>query len=221
MAIAFVQSGSAGASGALSISKAFPSPNTAGNFLIAAVHVFNNGPGPGTITVTDSKGNTWTKATGSYTYGSGLGTEQIWYCENCAAGSNTVTATCGTSSSNFPGISIAEYSGMLTSSSFDAQNHGTGTGTSKSSGNVTATGLSDLLIALSDDVTGGSTETPGAGWTLRETGAFSEMLTRIVSPGTYAYTSTMSGSVTWGAYVVAFKGTATLGAAKPVVCIMQ
>src|SRR5258708_7470988 len=126
----YVQSAANSASGTLAVACAYPGNNVAGNFLIAAVRVYNNGGGPGTITVADTRGNTWIAAAGSpMTFGS-FGNHLIFYCASCAAGANTVTVTCSVAGgSNFPSVTVLEYSGMATASPVDDHNSGTGTGT--------------------------------------------------------------------------------------------
>src|ERR1700730_13977874 len=111
--IAFVQSAQNGVfSPASSLSKAFTSPNVAGNFLICAVRVYTGGGGT-TTNVTDTNGNTGVKAPGSFVK-AGLANVELWYAENCAGGSNTVTLSLP--SPFYPKFVIAEYSGVATSS---------------------------------------------------------------------------------------------------------
>jgi hypothetical protein len=207
MAIAYVQSAYNGANTALSVATAYSANNTAGNFLVAAVHIYNNGGGPGTVTVTDTQGNTWVEAAGNYTYG-GLGNESIWYVENCKAGANTVTVSCTTNGgSNYPKLAIGEYSGVATSSSYDTQNHGTGSSTSANSGNITTATAGELLIGFSSWVSGsGSTWTLPGGWTSRQNHNSDGLVAdQIATSGTYSFNPTIDASVTCGAYIAAFK----------------
>jgi hypothetical protein len=202
MSISYIQSATNSTSNTLAVAKAYASNNTAGNFLLAAVHIFNNGGGPGTVTVTDNNGNVWAQVPGNYNYGTN-GFDSFWFVANCKAGANTVTATASLNGgSNNPSITILEYSGVNT---FEAQRTGTGTSTSTNSGSITVAGASELLVALSTNVTGATTETPAAGWTLRQAQGNGGVYEQIVTPGTFNYTSTLSPSETWGAYIIAFR----------------
>lgn len=216
---AYVQSASNAAAGTLNVTCAYPSNNVGGNFLIVAVRVYNNGGGPGTVTVTDTQGNTWVQAAGSPMTFGGAGNHLIFYCTSCAAGANTVSVACSVAGgSNFPSLTILEYSAMVTVSPEEDHNSGTGTGTALSSGNVTTTAVQDLLVAISSNVTTSVTETPGAGWTQRQVVSGEHVTSdRFVTPGTYSFTATDSSSVTWGTFVVAFKATALVGSNSVVI----
>src|SRR6266403_290730 len=105
----FVQGNSATSGGTQTniVSAAFSSNNAAGNFLVCAVRYFVISIGGGITGVTDSQGNTWVRANGSYQDGASDFVSS-WYATNCKAGANTVTFT-GGSSSAFPRICIAVY----------------------------------------------------------------------------------------------------------------
>lgn len=221
--IAYVQSAENNVSTSLVVSKAYTSNVAAGNLLICIVHIYNNGGGPGTITVTDTLGNTWVQAAGGLAGYFGLGWTEIWYCANCLGGANTVTATCtANGSSNYPGITLFEYSGVATSSPLEAHADASGSAAGADSGNLTTSSASCLLIGFEGNVTGATTFTPGAGWTVRET-ADGKASEKIVTPGTYSYSGTYSPSVNWGLNVIAFKapGGAPPAGGKSVVCVMQ
>lgn len=199
---AYIQSTFHNSSSSLTTAATYNSSNTAGNFLVATVHMYNNGGGPGTVTVTDNNGNVWSQA-GAYQYGT-FGNESIWYAPNCNAGPNTVTVTATTNGgNNYPSMTILEYSNMATVSLVDGQSHNTGGGTATSSGNVT-TSQYDLLVGLETNVTAFTTYITGPGWTLRENGS-GVVVDQIGPTGTYNFTGTESSGVTWGAFLVAFK----------------
>lgn len=219
MGIAYVQSDIASASGVMSLSKAYPGVNTAGNFLICAVDVYNNSGIP-PDSVSDSAGNTWTLQPGS-SIPFAISHVEIWTAENCLGGANTVTLhLLGGGGSNNPSITILEYSGILTSSSFDQQNLTSGTGIFVSSGNIITSGVSDLVVGFSTNVDSPVVETPNAGWNTRQPG-FYDMTN--VGVSTYNFMSTLNTSVRWTGYTMAFKGTSVVPpspGASSVVCIM-
>ena len=75
---------------------AFSSANTAGNLIVASVF-WNN---PGAVTLADSRGNAYTSVAARRSWGSNW-SEQTFFAKNIAAGTNTVTATFGTSISGW------------------------------------------------------------------------------------------------------------------------
>jgi hypothetical protein len=108
-----------------SMSLAFPSSNTAGNFLI--VEATTARPS-GTLSISDSEGNTYVPASAPVTDTAQNVTSYLWYVPSCKAGAKTVTVTPGA-----PGaqeIHISEWSGLSASNPIDGTAAGTGTGTS-------------------------------------------------------------------------------------------
>lgn len=143
--IAHVQSRSVAGSGN-SISLAYSSNNTAGNFLALRLTAV-----PSSVAISncsDTRGNTWVPvplATG----GSG-GHQAIRYAVNVAAGANTVTCTL-TGSATSAILDIFEKSGVDRSSPLDqaklTQQTDPGTGTDAiSSGSVTTTADGELIL---------------------------------------------------------------------------
>lgn len=97
----------------------------------------------GTITVTDSKSNTWTGLTQRIGAGGGGVICQIFYAVNPTVGaSHTVTGTAG--ASTFPAIAVAAFNTVLTSSPFDVQN---GAGDTGATGSITPSVNGELLIS--------------------------------------------------------------------------
>lgn len=163
--MAYVQSVSndAGGSGT-GTTQAFGANNNAGNTLIFAVRC----GGDNTVTVSDSKGNTWTENV-HQVQSSDLGLLSVWSAPNCAAGANTVTF--GFSTAVTARWVIAEYDGMVTSNVFDvktATDSAGSTSTTPTSGSATPTTNNSLVLGVV--ATGGSqgTITAGSGYTLRE-----------------------------------------------------
>ena len=114
--------------------------------------------------VTDSKGNVYTRAVGP-TIVSGSLSQSIYYAKNIAAataGSNTVTVTFS-AAATYPDIRILEYSGADPNNPVDVTAAGSGNGTSSSSGSATTTNANDLIFGANTvtSVTSG----PGSGFT--------------------------------------------------------
>ena len=112
---------------------------TAGSLLVAVWrHYHNNvsGTGTPTVTISDSKGNTWTTAA-SATLGVAGVTDGmrggIAYAMNAASGATTFTFTIS-DSRDTRGIAILEYSGVATTSALSA----TATATSAPTGTITS-----------------------------------------------------------------------------------
>lgn len=150
MAIAFVQGATTGG-----VSGTYT--NTAGNLLVASVVVFD-GSYPSPNSVSDTRNGAWTRAVQAGD-APNVGTVEIWYRENCAAGSNTVTLG-GLSGGAFTILNIAEYSGAATSGSLDKTAGRVQSNlTAPSTGAVTTTGTDLVLACVScsqDDLTPGS-----------------------------------------------------------------
>lgn len=112
---------------------------TGANFIVIAF--VRNATGG---TISDSKGNTWTALTDRQG-GFADRFTRLFYAENAIVGTGH-TFTC-TGSSNFPAMYIAAYSGMASSSSFDAE---TGNGidftNSIQPGSITPANTGELLV---------------------------------------------------------------------------
>lgn len=191
---AFVQ-----AANAASNAVAFTSANTAGNLLV--VHqAFDSGGGPIT-SVTDTQGNTWVFGASITNTNNGQKSE-VWYCENCRGGPNTVTCT-GFAA---PRISVLEASGIAQSNSLIATTGAIGTASPVASGNVTPTQSYAYLIGALQMF--GATITVGAGWTARSTDANQEAIIHDqvqASAGSVACNPTYTGASNWSAIILAFR----------------
>ena len=188
------------------VSLAFSKANVAGNLIVAYV-VWDN---PGAATVSDTRGNTYRAATTRQNWGNNW-SAQVFYASGISAGSNTVTATFGTSIKSFGIVYLHEYSGLASASPVDASGSGVGSSSLMSSGAVTTTQANDLLFAAgaSDD----TVTTAGAGFTKRLTGFANLTEDRVVtSTGSYEGTATQNGAA-WAMQLVAFR--AASGAPGP------
>ncbi len=187
-----------------SVSVAYTNAQTAGDLNIVAV-----GWGDTTSaisSVTDSKGNTYTKAVGP-TANTGL-QQAMYYAKNIAAGSNTVTVKFNVAAA-YPDIRIAEYSGLDPTSPLDVTAAGTGNGTSASSGSATTTSANELIFG-SGTTTGTTFTAAGSGFTARVVNIYGNMAEdkTVSSTGSNAATATNSGGY-WVLQMATFKASAS------------
>lgn len=196
-----VQSPNNVANGAASVSVTIATP-TANDLLVAICGT------RAAITITGPSG--WSTAKNQNSTVS----QGIFY--KIATGSES-SISCSGSGSNRWGISVYEYSGMVTSSPLDAVNATSSTGSSSSpaSGSVTTTNADDLLIA--GVTTGASTSfsawsnsfteendfvNGGAAGSRNTFGAADHTVT---STATYSTTATAGASGSWTGQIAAFK----------------
>lgn len=190
------------------LAKAYTSNNTLGNMLLCATRVYNSGTLP-TYTVTDNNGNTWIKAPAGFFSHATSGVD-LWYALNCNAGPNTVTITVSNPNNCHPNMVISEYSGIATVSALDTQSSAQSgaNSTTPNSGNITTAQTKEVLAGFCENESlDGLSNTPDAGWTARANASGNLFYCdQIVSAtGTYAYSSVLSSSVAWGAYIAGFK----------------
>jgi hypothetical protein len=157
-AIRLVQKGVNGSESSVSsISATFPSSNTAGNFLI----VTGTAARPaGTLTISDTLGNTYLPAIGPITDGPQDVTAYIWYVPICRGGVNTVTVRPG--SARALEIHVSEWSGLATNAPVDQTASLGGFGTQATSGSRTTTVNGELIFGYTFI---GNNATEGAGYT--------------------------------------------------------
>jgi chitodextrinase len=185
-------------------SLAFPAPTTAGNWIGVAVRAGQAGQ---TITVSDSRGNTYRKAIQLNEDVDGV-TLALYYAEAIAGGVDTVSV-----SSSLPGgllrFALFEYAGVAAANSFDGGTTAQGTSTTAASGGFATTVPGDLLIGMVTTANG-QAFTAGAGFTLEERipasnsklGVEDRTLT---SAGSTSAQFALSSSDVWGALAAAFK----------------
>jgi hypothetical protein len=194
---------------ATSTSVGFSSANTAGNFIAVVARAGNPNQ---TFTVSDTRGNTYKQAVKFNNNTDN--TVAVFYAENIAAGANTVTVS--DSASGTLRLSLLEYRGIAGSSSFDAAQAATGTGTSPSSGVIQTSAGGDLLIGVLSFANGVSL-TPGSSFALESAVPAQPGAKLIVEDSVFAASGsasaagTMSASDSWGAGIVAFKAGASGG----------
>ena len=206
MAIAHVQSTS-GVVGtpATTNAKAFASGVTAGNLLICAVQWVT---ATRTCTVADDVNGAWTEATSKQSVTNGA--LQIFYRQNTASGTITVTATFDDTTNST--VAIHEYSGLLTSGALDKAAGATGAaGTSGDSGNTATTTVATELLFGAVQTSGNSGGfTKDANYTARINVARILTEDRIVAAkAAYNATATWVNSLVWVCQVATFKGVET------------
>ncbi|MGC1943643.1 MAG: IPT/TIG domain-containing protein, partial [Candidatus Acidiferrales bacterium] len=214
--IGLVQNTSKDAGTTTSSTLAFPSNNTAGNWIGVVVRA---GALNETVTVSDSNHNTYQRAIQFNQTADGF-TFAIYYTENIAGGANTVTVS--QSVSGWLRFAILEYSGVATAGSLDviamAQGHST-TPTSGPSVSTTANG--DLLLGAV--MTGNPKNyTAEPGFTIEESVPAQQNAKLIVEDqiqtvaGGAAASATINGADDWAAGLAAFKATAGVGSSPTI-----
>jgi chitodextrinase len=155
--------------------------------------------------VTDSKGNVYTRAIGPTLIG-GLMGQSIYYAKNiagAAANANTVTVQFNVAA-DYPDIRILEYGGLDPVNPVDVAAAGTGTGTTSSTPAVPTTNANDLIFGAS--VVSTHNTGPGAGFTSRvitQDGGIAEDLI-VTTLGSYSASAPMTNG-TWLMQMVAFR----------------
>ncbi|MDR3642145.1 MAG: hypothetical protein P4L74_00780 [Candidatus Doudnabacteria bacterium] len=192
---------------------AFPSANTAHNFLVAECEV----AGGNTCALTDTQSNTWVQAT---TTTDGTYQLYVFYVVDAKAGANTVTMT-ASGSTFYQTLAFAEFSGIINSSPLDQAGSGINTSTTNwtaTAGGITAN-ANELLIGaggMLDSVHAGSGFSAGSLYTiaagdspsLSSAGNGASYLEyRIVSAtGTYSAPATSANAESGPSLIVTFKG---------------
>jgi len=125
-----------------SISVTFRRPNTFGNLIVAYL-VWDNST---TVSLTDSRGNTYLNAIGPTPSGSGRASAQIFYAQNVASGVNTVTANFATPITAHAVLYVHEYTGMDRIAPLDAAVAAAGSTSPMNSGMLTTAQSNDLLF---------------------------------------------------------------------------
>jgi len=184
---------------------AFPSNNTAGNFIAVIIRAGKSGQ---VLNVSDSHANTYKQAVLLNMTLDGE-TSAIYYAENIAAGANTVTVSDNISAGTLR-FSIMEYSGVALSSSLDNATAAEGTGTAPSTPNAPTAWGGDLLLG---EVTtaNAATFTAGPGYKIEDF-VPAEPNSKLIgedqiqtAAGNASASATIGASDSWGAIFAAFK----------------
>ena len=202
-AITMVQHTSRDAGTTNSATLAFPGVNTAGNFIAVIIRTSQNGQ---VFTVSDTRGNTYRQAL-QFNETLDLTTLAIYYAENIAGGTNTVTV-----SDTLGGtmrLAILEYAGVATANALDGTATAQGISAIPNSGALTTTANGDLIVGMVSTANP-ATFTAGSGYTIQErvpaSGSKLMVEDRLqATPGSVNVTGTLSASDTWGAAAAAFR----------------
>ena len=175
----------------------YGSAQVAGHLNIVVVG-WNNTTGT-VSSVTDSAGNTYTRAIGPTADSDAQ--QSIYYASNIRAGSNTVTVTMSTTV-NYPDVRVLEYSGVTT---LDKTAGASGNSTAASSGSATTTTARELIFTA--NTCDWNTTAVGAGFTTRVTTIDGNIAAdRTVSAtGSYNGTATLSNTSPWVMQMATFK----------------
>jgi hypothetical protein len=207
--INYVQGNSATATSGSSISVPYNEGQIAGDLNVVAVM---SGDTTSSISsVTDSNGNTYTRAVGPTT-STGL-QQSIYYARNIAGGSNTVTVKFN-QTANYPNVNATEYNGLDTSNPLDVSAAASGSGTSASSGSATTTSVNELIVGAGNP--SGLFTAPGALFSNRIINPYGGISEDQIVNGTasYAATATDNGG-TWVMQMVAFRGSLQSASSPP------
>jgi hypothetical protein len=203
--ITLVQHTSKDAGTTASSSLAFTTNNIAGNWIGVAIRAGQTGQ---TFTVADTRGNTYRNAVQLNETVDGT-TLALYYAENIAGGSNTVTVS-DTIAGGTLRFAILEYSGVAVANSLDGTASAQGSGTTPSSGTTTTTASGDLVIGLIS-AANGVTFTAGNGYAIQDrlpASPNTKLVTedqRQAAAGPVTAGATLNAADSWGAVVSAFR----------------
>ena len=200
----FVQQGDATPqSPQTTVSATYAADQSAGNTNIVAIGW--NDTTASITSVMDGAGNAYQPAVATHR-GNGL-SQAIYYAPSIAAaagGSNQVTVTFD-QAAVFVDLRVTEYSGLISSNSFDAGKSANGSGTTASTAALTTSAASDLLFAAG--MTSATFGAPGAGFTSRViTAPDGDIVEDAVAGAAGSYSASASlSSGTWLLQLAAFK----------------
>jgi hypothetical protein len=217
--IGIVQHASTDAGVTSSGSLTFRTANKAGNWIGVCIRAGRSGQ---IFTVTDSNGNKYHQAIQfNVTLDSpGGDTLGVFYAENIAAGTNTVTVSdtiLGTMR-----FAVMEYSGVAVANSLDASVSAQGHSTSPNSGNAVTSANGDLLLGAILTANA-AVFSAGNGFTIEETTPAEPSSKLMVedqlqaAAGTALATASMGGADDWAAGLAAFKSAS--GAPPPPISV--
>jgi hypothetical protein len=203
--IKLVQHASKDAGVTNSTTLAFPSSNTAGNWIAVVIRAGKSGQ---VLNVSDSLLNTYKQAV-LLNMTVDAETIAIYFAENIAGGANTVTVSDNIAAGTMR-FSIMEYSGVALTNSLDNAAAAEGTGTAPTTANAPSSWGGDLL--LGEIVTANAaTYTAGPGYKIEDF-VPAEPSTKLIgedqiqaAAGNASASATIGASDSWGAAFAAFK----------------
>ena len=189
-----------------SLAVKYAAAQTAGNLNVVAVGW--NDTTAVVNTVSDTKGNVYTRAIGPTQYPGAL-SQSIYYAKNISGalvGANTVTVTFNTPAA-YVDVRILEYAGVDPSNPVDVVAGASGTSGTASSGAMTTTNALDLVFGA--NMTSGCTNGPGTSFTSRvitQPNCDAVEDRKVTTVGSYAATMSVSAGSPWVMQMVVFRG---------------
>ena len=193
-----------------SLTANFAAPTATGHLLVLSASVYS-GATSHITSVTDSGGNTWTRI-GAYFVSGHNSNGEMWYAANAKAATSVVV---NTTNAVIASMAVQEFSGISTTSPLDVSAGTSNTSTAASSGSVTPTAATDLVVGFVAGHANAQAMSVGAGYTAQAQQTSSGPSPSIASVVTgykvltTASAQTFTGSFTtamyWAAGVVAFK----------------
>jgi len=191
-----------------SLTATFPTTTGAGHLLVLSASLYTGATGP-ISAVTDSGGNTWTKV-GAYFSAGHNSDGEMWYMANAPA---VISVT--VQSSKVTAISVQEFSGVATTSPLDVSTGTANTSTAASSGSVTPTASSELVVGFVAGHNNSQAMSVGAGYTAQAqqtssaAGATPATVVTgykvLTSASAQTFTATFTTAMYWAAGIATFK----------------
>ena len=159
--------------------------------------------------VTDSAGNTWTRA-GAYSVSGHFSDGELWYCANAKSTSSVVAKV---ASSTIVATRVSEFSGIAATGALEAATGSSNTGHTAASGSVTAPRPKDLVVGFAAGHDNAQTMTIAtAGYTSQpqvtsKATTISTVLTGyqvLAASAAVSLTATFSTTMYWAAGVAVF-----------------
>ncbi|HEV2013944.1 MAG TPA: glycosyltransferase family 2 protein [Candidatus Dormibacteraeota bacterium] len=189
--------------------------STAGDLLVAMIAIHGNS-GHNVDSITDTAGNTWYEVDRA-SCGAGAVRSTMWYAKNAAA---VTSVTFNVSPSMITAAYVLEFSGADKNQPLDVWNTGCGTGTAPSSGAITPSFSTDVVVGLikADSsvtysgvaFTSGTTNNQAKIESNGGANGVEDLMTGYDLPGStgsQTYTGTLSASTDWSSIIAAFKST--------------
>ncbi len=206
---AFVQSASATEKApSTSLSGSFPSATKPGDLLVLSASEYTGATNHLT-SITDSAGNTWTRAGATFVSGHNSDGE-FWYAANA---NPTTTVTAHVASAASMAFDVQEFSGVAPTGALDTVTGTSNTGTSAASGATTVSVANELVVGLiaghnnAEPIT---VTSPGYSDQAQQTttGAIATIVTGYQvdgAPGPQSFAGTFGTAMYWAAGVAVFK----------------
>ncbi len=193
---------------ATTIARTFAAAGTSGNLIV--VHLDWDGQTRSITSVTDNKGNSYSRINGPTNWNGVNYRAELWYAYNIIGGGAAITVTAKLSGAptSFSQIYMSEYSGIATFDPLDQSSVAIGNAAAVSSGTKTTTYNNELIYGASIGASG--VLSTGAGYTNRST-ANSNIIEDKNAAAVGAYNATFtSASGEWIAQMATFISTSSI-----------